>query len=174
MYTLFLLKNTNKFSVLKIIVYTNETFLSLRCCMKTSSSKYAQCLYFTTSALARKVEKLALESWKPVGLSPSHAYLLLAVLNEPGIQPSQLADELQLQPSTITRLMQKLEGSKLVVRTTEGKITNVYPTPKAKDLYPQMQVCLQHFNQKCSNVFNKEENGKLVQAVAQAADKLDG
>src|SRR5215217_4028184 len=138
--------------------------------MKTSSSKYAQCLYFTTSALARKVEKLALESWKPVGLSPSHAYLLLAVLEEPGIQPSQLADELQLQPSTITRLMQKLEDSKLVVRTAEGKITNVYPTPKAKDLYPEMQDCLKQFGVKCSKIFDKEESGKLVQTVAQAAD----
>lgn len=142
--------------------------------MKTSSSKYAQCLYFTTSALARKVEKLAQESWGPVGLSPSHAYLLLAVLEEPGVQPSQLADELQLQPSTITRLVQKLEDSKLVVRTTEGKITNVYPTPKAKELNPEMQVCLHKFNQKCSKIFEKDECGKLVQTVAHAADKLDG
>jgi len=141
--------------------------------MKTSNSKYAQCLYFTTNSLARKVEKLALESWKPVQLSPSHAYLLLTVLQEPGAQPSQLADELQLQPSTITRLVQKLEDSKLVVRTTEGKITNIYPTPKAKELYPKMQACLQQFNQKCAQVFTKDESGKLVQLVAGAADKLD-
>ena len=142
--------------------------------MKTSCSKYAQCLYFTTNALARKVEKLALESWKPVKLSPSHAYLLLVVLDQPGAQPSQLADEVQLQPSTITRLVQKLEESKLVVRTTEGKITNIYPTPKAKELYPQMQSCLQQFNQQCAHFFNKDESGKLVQTVALAADKLGG
>ncbi len=103
--------------------------------MKTSASKFGQCLYFTTSALARKVEKLAVESWKPVNLSPSHAYLLMAVLEEPGMQPGSLGRHLQLQPSTITRLIQKLEEKKLVVRTTEGRITNVYPTPKAKELH---------------------------------------
>lgn len=142
--------------------------------MKTSSSKYAQCLYFTTSALARKVEKLALESWKPVALSPSHAYLLLAVLQEPGLQPSQLADELQLQPSTITRLVQKLEQGKLVARTVEGRLTNIYPTPKAKELYPQMRACLQEFTTAYAAIFGEEEGSKLVQTVASAADKLDG
>jgi DNA-binding MarR family transcriptional regulator len=141
--------------------------------MKTSGSRYAQCLYFTTNALARKVEKLALESWKPVGLSPSHAYLLLAVLDEPGVQPTQLAAQLQLQPSTITRLIEKLEGVKLVVRTTEGRLTNVYPTRKAKELQPKMQDCLEHFYRRCSAVFSKEESGKLVQTISSAADKLE-
>ena len=142
--------------------------------MKTSGSRYSQCLYFTTSALARKVEKLALQSWKPVGLSPSHAYLVMAVLDEPGVQPSQLAAQLQLQPSTITRLMQKLEASKLIIRTTEGKVTNVYPTPKAKEWHPKMQECLHRFYQQYSRIFGMDESAKLVQTVASAADKLEG
>ncbi|RYY97204.1 MAG: MarR family transcriptional regulator, partial [Chitinophagaceae bacterium] len=100
--------------------------LYLRAVMKSSCSRFAQCLYFMSGALARKVEKLAQESWAPVGLSPSHAYLLLATLDEPGIGPGALAGQLQLQPSTITRLMQKLEEKKLIVRTTEGKLTSVY------------------------------------------------
>src|SRR4249919_1819869 len=102
--------------------------------MKMSESKYSKCMYFSANALARKIEKMALESWKPVNLSPSHAYLLMAVIEEPGIQPGMLAKELQLQPSTITRLIEKLEEKRLVVRTTGGKSTNVYPTPKGKDL----------------------------------------
>src|SRR5215207_9703157 len=110
--------------------------------MKTSESKYCRCLYFTANALARKVEKLAQESWQKVDLSPSHAYLLMVVLEEPGVQPSFLSDHLQLQPSTVTRLIEKLEERKLVVRTAAGKITNVYPTPKAKTLYPKLRACL--------------------------------
>ena len=141
--------------------------------MKTSMSKYAQCLYFTSAALARKVEKLASESWKKVNLSPSHAYLLIAVLEEPGMQPSGLADQLQLQPSTITRLIEKLEEKKLVVRTTEGKITNVYPTPKAKELQPKLMECLQEFFLKSSKVLGKEESTKMAQTMARMADKLE-
>jgi MarR family transcriptional regulator, organic hydroperoxide resistance regulator len=140
--------------------------------MKTSCSKFGKCLYFTSNALARKVEKLAQESWKPLNLSPSHAYLLMAVLEEPGIQPSQLAGELQLQPSTITRLMEKLELQKLVQRTTEGKITNVYPTPKAKALYPKMKTCQQHFYQQYVAALGQEASAQLVQDMSRVADQL--
>jgi MarR family transcriptional regulator, organic hydroperoxide resistance regulator len=141
--------------------------------MKTSLSKYAQCLYFTSAALARKVEKLASESWKKVNLSPSHAYLLIAVLEEPGIQPSGLVEHLQLRPSTITRLIEKLEEKKLVVRTSEGKITNVYPTPKARDLQPKLMDCMQEFFTKYSKILGKDESTKLAQTMARIADKLD-
>jgi MarR family transcriptional regulator, organic hydroperoxide resistance regulator len=126
-----------------------------------------------SSALARKMEKLAQESWKPVGLAPSHAYLLLAVLDEPGIQPGALAGQLQLQPSTITRLMQKLEEKKLIVRTSEGKITNVYPTPKGKELQPKMKECLQHFYSQTEALVPSAEGGKLLQGMGRVADKLE-
>jgi DNA-binding MarR family transcriptional regulator len=140
--------------------------------MKVGASKFCQCLYFTTSALARKVEKLAVESWKPVGLSPSHAYLLMAVLEEPGMQPTRLGHHLQLQPSTITRLIQKLEEKKLVIRTTEGRITNVYPTPRAKELQPKMMNCMKHFYEQYSGALGKEESRKLVQSMMKVADQL--
>ncbi|HET7896639.1 MAG TPA: MarR family winged helix-turn-helix transcriptional regulator, partial [Flavisolibacter sp.] len=119
-------------------------------------------------------EKMATESWKKVGLSPSHAYVLIAVLEEPGIQPTALAEHLQLQPSTITRLIEKLEEKKLAVRTTEGRLTNVYPTPKAKDLQPKMMTCMQEFANKYAEVLGKEESIKLVQTLSKTADKLTG
>lgn len=140
--------------------------------MKTSCSRFGKCLYFTSNALARKVEKLAQECWKPLGLSPSHAYLLMAVLEEPGLQPTQLAGELQLQPSTITRLIEKLEDQKLVQRTTEGKLTNVYPTPKAKLLLPQMQACQHDFYTRYVAIVGKERSTQLVQDMSRVADKL--
>jgi MarR family transcriptional regulator, organic hydroperoxide resistance regulator len=142
--------------------------------MKASCSKFSQCLYFTSAALARKIEKMATESWKKTGLSPSHAYLLLAVLEEPGMQPTLLAEHLQLQPSTITRLLEKLEEKKLVIRTTEGRLTNVYPTPKAKELQPKMMECMHDFTNKYAKALGKEESNKLVQTMAQAADQLGG
>lgn len=140
--------------------------------MKTSSSRFSQCLYFASNALARKVEKMAQECWKKVDLSPSHAYLLLIVLDEPGSQPGLLADHLQLQPSTITRLIEKLEQKKLVVRTMEGKITNVYPTPKAKELYPKMKTIVGEFNNQCEQVFGKNECMFITNKIGIIADKL--
>lgn len=141
--------------------------------MKCSDSKYSKCLYFTSNALARKMEKMAVESWKPVDLSPSHAYLLMMALEEPGLQPGSIAGHLQLTPSTVTRLLDKLEEKKLVVRTTEGKQTNVYPTPKAKALVPELKKCVEHFYKNSTEIFGKDEYNKLIRSIHSIADKIE-
>ncbi len=140
--------------------------------MKTSESKFCSCLYFTTNALARKVEKLAVESWKKIGLAPSHAYLLKLVIEEPGMQAGLLAEQLQLTPSTITRLIEKLEEKKLVTRVTEGKATNVFPTLKAKEMKPQIKQCIEEFHEKYVKILGKEESKQFIQNMNTMADKL--
>lgn len=129
-------------------------------------------MYFSSQAMARKIEKLANEAWKKVGLSPSHAYLLMLVIDEPGVQPGSVTKQLHLTPSTITRLIEKLEEKKLVVRTTEGKATNVYPTPKGKQLQPQLQACLKKFHDDYSTILGKEESAAMVQKMNAITDKL--
>lgn len=140
--------------------------------MKSSDSRFSKCLYFSTNALARKVEKIAADNWKPIGLAPSHANLLMMVLDNPGVQPGNIAEEMQLTPSTITRLIEKLEEKKLVVRTTEGKITNVYPTPKAKELLPKMKHCMEDFQNQYTAILGAEESMRMVQNINKLTDKL--
>jgi MarR family transcriptional regulator, organic hydroperoxide resistance regulator len=129
-------------------------------------------MYFSSQAMARKIEKLAQQAWKSVDLSPSHAYLLMMVLDEPGIQPTALVEELLLTPSTITRLIEKLEEKKLVTRSGEGKITHVYPTQKAKDMQPKFGQCLEEFYKTYSAVLGKEESAQMVLRMNKITDKL--
>lgn len=140
--------------------------------MKLAESKYCACIYFASGALARKIEKLAIEHWKQVDLPPSHAYLLMLTLEEPGIQPTSLSKQLRLTPSTITRLIEKLEEKKLVVRTAEGKITNVYPTPKAKELHPALLRCSEQFSASYCHVLGQEESEMLAKSMMRMAEKL--
>lgn len=141
--------------------------------MKCSESRYSSCLYFTANALARKVEKLATESWKPAGLSPSHGYLLILVLEEPGIQPGQLAEQLQLTPSTITRLIEKLEIKNLVIRATEGKLTNVYPTPTGKEMKPVIRECIADFHEKSAKMLGKKDSRNFARKLNRVSDRLE-
>lgn len=129
-------------------------------------------MYFTANALARKMERLANESWKKVELSPSHAYLLMIVIEEPGVQPGALSEELQLTPSTITRLIEKLESKKMVVRTMDGKVTNIYPTPKAKTMLPKLKACIDNFFAAYSKVLGKKESIQLLENMHRLSDKL--
>lgn len=141
--------------------------------MKIKDSRYAECLYFTSAALARKVERIAVQVWKAVDLPPSHGYLLMAVLDDPGIQPSSLASVLHLEPSTITRFIEKLEQKKLVIRTNEGKTTSIFPTRKAKDLLPEMQGCVNTFYKQYSDVIGADESHRIVRSIGKIADQLD-
>lgn len=129
-------------------------------------------MYFASNALARKTEKLAVAAWKKTGLSPSHAYLLMIVLDQPGVQPGALSAELHLTPSTITRLIEKLESRKLVVRTTEGKMTSVYPTAKSREMKPLLQECVDNFYKSCVDQIGKDECNRFVNSMNKIADKL--
>lgn len=140
--------------------------------MKVPESRYGECIYFSSNALARKIEKMAIETWKKVDLSPSHAYLLMLIIDGPGSQPSTLSGEMRLTPSTITRLIEKLEDKKLVVRITEGKLTNIYPTPKAKELNPSLQQCAREFYDKYCGILGKEESDRMARNMIRIADKL--
>ena len=140
--------------------------------MKSSNSRFNKCLYFSANALARKIEKIAVENWKKIDLAPSHAYLLMMVLENPGVQPGCIADEMQLTPSTITRLIEKLEDKKLLVRTAEGKITNVYATPKGKELLPKMKNCMGDFYKTYTDILGADECSRMVQNINKLTDKL--
>lgn len=95
-------------------------------------------LFFLTGALSRKLNRQADEVLASVGLSTSHALLLLLIREEPGIQPGSLAEKMYLKPSTISRLVQKLERRKLVERESEGRTTAVACTAQGKELVQQV------------------------------------
>jgi len=87
------------------------------------------CLYFTANSLARSITRLAEEAFKPTGLSPSHAFVLMTAAGSPGIGPGDLAAKLALAPSTVTRFADALVAKGLITRTAEGRATRLAATP---------------------------------------------
>jgi hypothetical protein len=45
--------------------------------MTKCNSKYCGCLYFSANALARAITRIAEEKFALIGLSPSHAFLVI-------------------------------------------------------------------------------------------------
>lgn len=95
---------------------------------------FDHCLYFNTTALARRLDRLWTEAYKPFGLTPAQGFLLRAVLRKPGMLQGELADTLVIARPTATRALDGLVAKKLVARKPsayDGREIEVHPTAKA-------------------------------------------
>ena len=139
---------------------------------KATDSFFSNSLYFSTGVLAREVEKLAVECWKPTGLSPSHAHLLMQLsFMKSAISPSRLARSLFLSPSTITRLLQKLEKKELVYRVVYDRARMIMLAPDGANLIPLIEKCDAAFRKRCARLLGKNTN-LLSRTLNESADKL--
>lgn len=102
---------------------------------------FEECLYFNSNALARTVTRIWTEAYKSFDLSPPHAFLLRVVLAKPGLMPRELAAELTLSRSTVTRFLDSLEKRGLLVRkmtAQDGREVQIFPTKSAQSIHDEL------------------------------------
>jgi DNA-binding MarR family transcriptional regulator len=134
---------------------------------------FSCCLYFTASKLARVIARLAEEEFAATGLSPTYAFLLMAVCEEPGIAQQDLAARLHLTPSTVTRLLDKLAGKGLAVRRTTGKNSHVFLTAKGEEAQAEIRQAWERLHVRYAALLGREEGDRLTAEIAAAADRLN-
>ena len=136
------------------------------------SSRYGACLLFATNALARATTAIGDGEFARLGLSYSHAYLLSEISLTPGLTPSALSDTLLLSPSTITRLVEKLERKGLARRRAEGKRTLVFPTEAGAALAPAVEKAWEANWAKFTSRLGEAATETLTKQVFAAAQRL--
>lgn len=132
------------------------------------------CLYFTANKLARTVTRMAEEEFAGTGVSPTYAFLLMAVGEAPGIAQQDLAARLHLTPSTVTRLLDKLESKGLVTRRAAGKNSLVELTDKGAALLADIQAAWKRLYERYSAVLGEEAGDRLTTMADEAAERLAG
>ena len=142
--------------------------------IEKTPTRFSACLLFSANALARSVTTIGDAAFSRFGLSYSHAYLLNEVAVMPGSTPTYLSEQLYLTPSTITRLIEKLEQKGLVTRRSEGKNTLVYPTDAGEALVPKIEAAWQQNWEKFKAVLGEEDALQLTELVFKAADAMGG
>ena len=98
---------------------------------------FDHCLYFNATALARLVEREWTKAFKPLGLTPSQAFMLRVVLERPSLLQSELAAALTISRPTATRTLDGLQKLGLVERRTtasDGREYAIHPTAQAQKL----------------------------------------
>lgn len=142
--------------------------------MSDNQPIFCNCLYFTANSLARIITRMADEEFSITGISPSHAFLMMLVIATPGITPSELANELHLAPSTVTRLIDKLAGKGFLERRTQGKTTAIFPTIKGKEAEEVIHQAWHRLFERYSAILGEDFSRTLTEMINEASQKLEG
>ena len=139
---------------------------------ETDKNKYCGCLYYSANALARVMTKIAEEEFSITQLAPSYAFLLMIINEKPAIQPKEISSKMMLKPSTVTRLIEKMEFRGFVERKTIGKNTEVYPTQKSLEINMKIKQAWVNLFSRYISLLGEDESESLTSSIYEAAIKL--
>lgn len=117
--------------------------------------------------------KIADEEFKSTGVSTSYAFVLMIVNEKPGIQPMEISQQMMLTPSTVTRLVDKLESKKYLRREYEGKQVKVFPTEKSLVIDKKLRDSWLNLFKKYSDILGENVSIALTTDISKAVEKLE-
>lgn len=117
--------------------------------------------------------KMAEETFEPTGLAPSYGFVLMTVNEKHGITAGEIASIMMLQPSTVTRLVDKLEEEGYLRREMDGKFMQVFPTTKATRLDEPLKSAWQKLYKRYSALLGEHASRDLANDIYEATLKLE-
>ena len=131
------------------------------------------CLFFSNAKLSRALGKIADEAFSKTGLSPSHALLLYRINTNGGIMQKELGDTFHLTPSTITRLIEKLEHKGLVSKQSEGKQVYLNTTSEGLKMQAEIMKSWKQLHQAYEGVLTQEETAHFIEISGKLLNHLE-
>lgn len=131
-------------------------------------SMFDHCLYFNTTALARRLEREWTEVFAPFELSPPQAFMLRVVLAKPGLLQRELATELAIARPTATRALDHLEAKGFIERSGregDARETCINPTSKAVALCTALNTASASVTSKLKTLLGSDEFGETVSRI---------
>jgi len=119
-------------------------------------------LFFNVTSLARTIQSIADEEFTITGLAPSSAFIVFLTNKAPGISAKELCTYLNLQPSTITRLVDALETKGFVKRKAVGRNMVLTPTKKSLALSPKIKTAWAALTRRTSGLVGAANSKKAA------------
>ncbi len=137
---------------------------------------FEECLYFNTVKFTRMINSFWEEAYRPTGLSPSHAYLLQFILEQPGATPKKLAEKMDLKLSTVSRFVDSLAAKGLVERKKENRDKrecSVYPTKPGINLKDELESISNNLHRKIRKILGETNVTEAVSLLGKLSADLN-
>ncbi len=115
---------------------------------------------------------MAEENFRITGLSPSHAFLIMLVCENPGIGPKKLSEYLNLAPSTVTRFVDTLIFKGFVTKKIQGKNSSIFITDQGQQLQESIAKSWKNLYLRYSKILGEQEGINLTAQIDAASKKL--
>ncbi len=136
---------------------------------------FERCLYFNTNTLARKLNAVCEKAFDAFDLPPSHVYLLRLILASPGLNQQELAKEMRLNKSTITRFIVALEKKDLLAsQESPGsqREKSIVPSKKALSIHKKLEKLGDEFYSSMCQTVGKKNLESFVKTAREINEKL--
>ncbi len=137
---------------------------------------FDQCLYFNTSALARRLERRWAAAFQPFGLTVPQAFLLRAVLERPGCTAGELAELLVIARPTATRALDGLATLALIERQEserDGREVRIHATQAARALGAGLSAANAAVTRELKERVGEVDLGRTVSRVREVRSALE-
>ena len=139
---------------------------------------FDHCLYFNTTALARRLEREWTDAFAAFELSPPQAFMLRVVLAKPGLLQRELADELSIARPTATRALDFLQSKGLIVRRGrdgkgDGREICIQPTNDAIAIHAALNDASRAVTSRLKRLLGGVEFGETVSKIRDVRSALD-
>lgn len=108
------------------------------------------------------------------GLKPGQAPYILTLCHTPGLSQEQIARRIYIDKSNVTRHLGTLEREGFVERKqseTDRRVTLVYPTQKAYDIYPYVRQITREWNEYLTDGWTDEEIETLKSLLDRVSER---
>ncbi len=140
-----------------------------------SPDELRACACFRLRKLARRVTQMYDHALAPAGLTSSQFALLACVLGTPDMSIGELADELVMDPTTLTRTLRPLERQKLIrlaFDANDRRRRVVVPTVAGRAALRASLKMWSDVQQKVRRQLGRSEFETLVGSLDRSLDRL--
>lgn len=121
---------------------------------------FEDCICFRMGKAVRKVTKAYRENITSFGLTHGQFFMLVAIMEEEGLLPSELADKTAQDRATTTGLLDRLENDGWIERINDKKdrrSLRIFLTPHGKKHRTEIMKLFEETNQQYLNRFSRRE-----------------